>query len=91
MQGITVIPSPNWSTRDSLEWCLEGMPENSVIMLSAVGSIKNPNVFDNFIYCARYMEESLNPSHILIRCPEKSYEKIKSFVNTTCSFVRYIV
>ena len=69
----------------------EGMPENSVIMLSAVGSIKNPDVFDDFIYCARYMEESLNPSHILIRCPEKSYEKIKSFVNTTCSFVIYTV
>lgn len=91
MQGITVIPSPNWSTRDSLEWCLEGMPTNSVIMLSAVGSIKNPEVFDNFIYCAKYVEERLNPSHILIRCPEKSYEKIKSFVNTTCSFVSYTV
>lgn len=25
MQGITVIPSPNWSTRNSLNWCLEGM------------------------------------------------------------------
>ena len=67
------------------------MPENSVIMLSAVGSIKNPKVFDNFIYCAKYAEERLNPSHILIRCPEKSYEKIKSFANNTCSFVTYTV
>ena len=91
IQGITVIPSPNWSTRDSLEWCLEGMPTNSVIMLSAVGSIKNPEVFDNFIYCAKYAEERLTPIHILLRCPEKSYEKIKSFVNTTCSFVHYDV
>ena len=91
MQGITVIPSPNWSTRNSLDWCLEGMPKDSVIMLSAVGSIKNPDVFENFIYCAKYAEERLNPSHILIRCPRKSYKRIKSFVNTTCSFVIYTV
>ena len=91
MQGITVIPSLNWSTKDSLEWCLDGVPTNSVIMLSAVGSIKNPEVFDNFIYCAKYAEERLTPIHILLRCPEKSYEKIKSFVNTTCSFVHYDV
>ena len=67
------------------------MPKNSIIMISAVGSIKNPEVFDNFIYCARYMEERLQPIHILLRCPEKSYEKIKSFANTTCSFVTYTV
>lgn len=91
MQGITVIPSPNWSTGDSLDWCLEGMPKNSIIMLSAVGSIKNPGVFDNFSYCVRYMEERLNPLYILIRCPEKSYKRIQSLINTPCSFVPYVV
>lgn len=91
MQGITVIPSPNWSTKDSLEWCLDGMPKDSVIMLSAVGSIKNPQVFDNFIYCAKYMEKRLQPSHILLRCPKKSYDKLKSYIDTSCSFVNYNV
>ena len=91
IQGITVIPSPNWSTKDSLEWSLDGMPKDSVIMLSAVGSIKNPQVFDNFIYCAGCMEERLQPYHILLRCPEKSYDKIQSLMNTTCSFVNYNV
>lgn len=91
IQGITVIPSLNWSTRDSLEWCLEGMPENSVTMLSAVGSIKNPGVFDNFIYCVEYVEERLKPTHILLRCSEKSYERIKSFITAPCSFVNYTV
>ena len=91
MQGITVIPSPNWSTKDSLDWCLDGMPPNSVIMLSAVGSIKNPDIFGNFIHCAKYVEERLNPIHILLRCPEKSQERIKSFITTTCSFVNYTV
>ena len=47
------------------------MPKDSVIMLSAVGSIKNPQVFDNFIYCAKSMEERLQPNHILLRCPKK--------------------
>lgn len=91
MQGITVIPSPNWSTRYSLDWCLEGMPTNSVIMISAVGSIKNPEVFDTFCYCLQCMEKELSPSHVLCRCPSKSYERIKSFIKSTCSFVEYIV
>lgn len=91
IQGITVIPSSNWSTKDSLDWCLEGMPKNSIIMLSAVGSIKNPEVFDNFIYCAKYVEERLKPIHILLRCPKKSYNRIQSLIDTTCSFVNYTV
>ena len=89
IQGITVIPSLNWSTKDSLDWCLEGMPTNSVVMLSAVGSIKNPDVFENFIYCVKYVEKRLNPSYILIRCPEKSYDKINSLISTTCNFINY--
>ena len=91
IQGITVIPSLNWSTQDSLEWCLEGMPMNSIVMLSSVGCLKNPEVFSNFTDCFRYVEKRLNPSHILIRCPEKSYEKIKSLTDTTCSFIKYTV
>lgn len=91
LRGITVIPSPNWSTKDSLDWCLEGVPMNSIIMLSAVGSIKNPEVFRNFIYCLNRVEKELIPSNILLRCPEKSYDKIKKFINTSCSFVSYAV
>ena len=87
--GITVIPSPNWSTKDSLGWCLEGMPTNSIIMLSAVGSIKNPEVFKNFIYCLQRMEKVLSPSHVLLRCPKKSYERIKQYINASCNFVNY--
>lgn len=65
MQGITVIPSPNWSTETSLKWCLQGLPKDSIIMISAVGSIKNPEVFDTFCYCLQCIEKELSPSHIL--------------------------
>ena len=91
MQGITVIPSPTWSPRTSLDWCLDGMPTDSMLMLPAVRCIKHPDVFDDFIYCVKCVEETLQPSHILLRCPEKSYERIKSFLNSACSFVRYNV
>lgn len=91
IEGITVIPSPNWSTKNSLKWSLHGIPQKSVIMLSCVGSIQNKNVYENFKCCVKIMEEELEPRIILIRSTKKSFEKIKSFINTPCNFIDYIV
>lgn len=30
IQGIQVIPSLNWSTEDSFDWCTDGLPKNDI-------------------------------------------------------------
>ena len=37
MHGITVIPTITWSSPDTLEWCFDGEPKNSVVAMSSVG------------------------------------------------------
>lgn len=91
IQGITVIPSPNWSTMDSFDWCLEGMPKESILMISSVGSVKNPQVFEEFVKGLQIAQDTLLPTYILVRSTQKSYRDIKSFINTACSFVPYVV
>lgn len=91
IQGITVIPSPNWSTRDSLDWCLEGIPTNSILMISSVGSVKNPEVFKNFINCLHAVEIKLSPKHIFLRGTRGNYKKVEKIISCPCSFVDYVV
>jgi hypothetical protein len=43
LQGITVIPSLNWSTEYSFDWCIDGLPTNDIYIfchVSALGKIR---------------------------------------------------
>lgn len=37
MQGIPVIPTACWSTKESYDYCFEGMPKNACIATSSLG------------------------------------------------------
>ena len=92
LQGITVIPSLNWSTEDSLKWCYEGLPQNSIFMLSAIGSIKNTDTFKKFKYCYIQLENKLTPKSILCRCTKNNVRnRIFDFISVPFLFCDYIV
>lgn len=78
IQGITVIPSPNWSTIDSFNWCLEGMPKESILMISSVGSVKNVNVFDRFLEGMQKVIDEISPIKMLIRTSDLTYIKLQT-------------
>lgn len=39
--GISVIPTIAWSDKDSYKWCFDGIPKNSTIAVSSVGTQNN--------------------------------------------------
>lgn len=64
-KGIRVIPTPCWSTPDSYEWCFEGMPARSMVVISSVGCSKNPEAKRLFELGYREMLRRLEPSQIV--------------------------
>ena len=63
--GIKVIPNVCWSSLDDLEFCLEGLPKNSVLALSTNGCL-NKEVKDEFVECFNKMIKILNPLKVII-------------------------
>ncbi|MDO4570285.1 MAG: DUF4417 domain-containing protein [Planctomycetia bacterium] len=64
-QGITVVPTLNWSTEESFQFCFDGMPKNGTIAVSSVGCCKNSSVREKW---TRGMNEAvgrLKPKTIL--------------------------
>lgn len=63
--GQAVIPNINWSTFDSLNWTMDGVPRHSTIALSTNGCL-NSKVKDNFVKCYKKAIEILEPTNIVI-------------------------
>lgn len=91
IQGITVIPSPNWSTKRSFDWCFDGLPRESIIMLSTVGSLKNLEAQKYFVSGVERMQEVLKPKEILVRTTRKSWPMVKPLLHGICRFIDYTV
>lgn len=64
-KGIRVLPTPRWSTPDSYEWCFEGMPTNSLVVVSSVGCSKKPEAKRLFRIGYKTMLNRLTPSQII--------------------------
>lgn len=63
-QGMRVIPVIRWSDKDSFEYCLDGMPKNSLIACSVVGC-RRGGFEEEFKYGYERCLEELQPSGIL--------------------------
>lgn len=37
-EGVTVVPTISWSTRDSFDWCFDGEPCGGTVAISSVGT-----------------------------------------------------
>lgn len=64
--GINVIPTVCWSTPDSFEWCFDGIPENSLVCISTVGSFRSRQTKEAWLKGYRKALEVLHPSEILL-------------------------
>lgn len=86
LKGLRVIPAPGWSTPDSYEWCFEGMPVRSMVVISSVGCSKQPEAKRLFELGYREMLRRLEPSQIVWygKVPEWLEEKpIAVFENSS--------
>ena len=81
INGITVIPSANWSLDKSFDYCFEGFPTSDIIMVSSVGSMREKNVVPSFFYGFEKMVEKLNPKLVIVRGVESSYKELSNKFN----------
>lgn len=64
--GIPVIPTIRWSDEESLKYCLNGIPHNSIIAISTHGCIKTNEQKKAFRKCLIIVLETLKPTDVLI-------------------------
>lgn len=62
MYDIDVIPVLGWSDKESLEYCCDGMPHNSLVAVSSLGCQNNSKEFE---YGYKYCINKLEPTTIL--------------------------
>jgi hypothetical protein len=65
-KGIRVIPTVGWSDEKSFDFCFEGIPHNSIVTVSALGTVNNKEARKAFLLGYNKMLEVLNPSKILL-------------------------
>lgn len=65
MHGIKVIPTLCWSDESSFDYCFDGVPKNSVISISSVGTQNNAKAKEIFLQGCREAKKRLEPSEIL--------------------------
>lgn len=63
--GIPVIPTVSWSDDRSFAWCFSGIPKNSTIAISSVGTQKNERNRQLFLNGYNEMLRYLKPTKIL--------------------------
>ena len=64
--GLNVIPSASWGNADSFEYCFEGLPQNSVIFVGALGVKHDKDCVKLWRYGIEELERQLHPTMILI-------------------------
>ena len=78
VNGLTVIPTINWSDEKSFEWCFDGEPTNSIVGISTVGSMNSKANKEGFYKGYDEMKKQLQPKKIL--CYGTVPEEIKNEV-----------
>lgn len=84
---INVIANVGWSDKESFDWCFDGLPTNSVIAISSVGTQSDTKSKDCFLMGFEETLKRVQPSTILwhgvvpIEITFKNIIKINSFVD----------
>ena len=63
--GINVIPTIGWIYEDSFEWCLDGVPKDSLICISNVGASKTKALREGWVEGYHKVLDILTPKKIL--------------------------
>lgn len=62
-KGVKIIPNVSWSDKKSFEWCFDGIPQNSTVAISTVGTRASKEAFLKGYY---KMLEVLKPTQIIV-------------------------
>lgn len=63
--GIEVIPTICWSTKDSFEWCFDGEPTGGTVAVSSIGTQNNSQSKELFLVGYNEMIKRLAPETII--------------------------
>lgn len=76
--GIKVYPCINWSTKESFDFCFDGEPKDSTVVISSVGTQKSKESKRLFLDGYYEMINRLNPSTIVFygKVPNECKENI---------------
>ncbi len=65
--GVQVINNVRWGTPETFKYCFDGIPQNSIVCASTVGSsVGNKSDDERFLEGLEVMVETLKPRHILM-------------------------
>lgn len=73
--GIVIIPTVSWSDKDSYDWCFDGIPLSSEVIISTVGLGKDREKWRLFHEGFSMMKQKLHPSYVL------SYGNVKEGIS----------
>jgi len=84
INGVPVIPTISWSTKESFAWCFDGEPKSSVVAVSSVGTQNSKERKKLFMEGYEAMLDRLHPQSIIFygQVPEEctgSYVQVSSF------------
>jgi len=84
--GVKVIPTLSWSTKDSFNWCFDGVERGSIVSISSVGSMNMEDSKNLFIEGFLKAMEVINPVKIIyfgiVPDELKVYEHLMIFKET---------
>lgn len=63
--GVTVIPNIGWGDESSYSWCFDGMPTDSVVAVSSIGTQNDTKAQRLFLLGWEQMMERLRPRQII--------------------------
>lgn len=72
--GITVIPTVSWSTKDSFDFCFDGLPKNATLAVSTIGVKQNKEQFQIWVDGMNEMIKRLSPKRIIVYGGQVDYE-----------------
>lgn len=61
-QGLIVIPTISWSTKDSFDYCFDGIVKKSIVAIGMIGCKRSKK---DFLLGYEKMIEKLEPTHII--------------------------
>ena len=71
---ITVIPTVSWSTKDSFDFCFDGLPKNATLAVSTIGVKQNKEQFQIWIDGMDEMIKRLSPIKIIVYGGKVEYD-----------------
>lgn len=74
--GIKVIPSISFSDENSYAYCFDGLPENAVLWINAVGPLRDPEARPLFWKGLDAAIERLHPTFLYVRTGSSLYREM---------------